>query len=390
MKKKKNKIYYLGFYGDEYAYSENRYLFSAGVNKMDYVSKAMGDAGFEVTVVSPAWLKYDKKTGIKFSPQRKFKISKNVKGILPFSIALPFRIAKPITTLISKIWLILYFLFTIRKNDNVVVYNSPFYFTPIYLLKKIIGFNLVLEVEEVYSVVFSMNKSWHRREKRLIEMSDSYIFPNDLMYNYLNIKNKKQIVVYGSYSLNKNNIGGIVFNDDKVHVVYAGIIDKLKNGAFNAVKAAEYLPYNYVIHILGFGQQIDIDDLNRKIETINNHSECKIIFEGKKIGEEYVNFITGCQIGLSTQNSEGDYLKFTFPSKVMSYLSMGLNVVAAKMDCLTKSKIAALIQYYNNDDGKSISDAIMSVKDFDKQKPISKIKTLNTEFIDNLRVLLTK
>lgn len=383
-----SKVFYLGFYGDSIAYKQNRNIVPAGVNKMDYIARAMGEAELDVTIISPAWANYNKSSGVKIFKQRKFKINENVKAIMPFSIALPLRVTKILTISISKFWLIIYFLLKIRSEDKVVVYHSPFYFTTMYWLKKIIKFTLILEVEEIYSIVFSLSKRIHGKEMRLIRIADNYIFPNDLMCDYLKITDKKHLIVYGTYHIPKTRDMSINFNDGKIHVVYAGIIDKLKNGAFNAIKIAKFLPENYKIHILGFGQEKDLINLTDEINIINTESKCKVIYEGKKTGDEYLNFISSCEIGLSTQKNEGEYLKFTFPSKVLSYLSLGLNVVSARMDCLTKSAVDPLIHYYEVDSYGAIAKTIISIRDFDRKERIQSVNELNIKFINDLRNLL--
>ncbi len=383
-----DKIYYVGFFGDALAYKENRYLAPSGVNKMEYIARALGSEGMKIKIISTAWLKYKKEVGAKISLQRSFTLNNNIDCILPFSIAIPLKISNLLSMFITKVWLILYFLINVRKNDNIIVYNSPFYFSTMYWLKKIIKFKLILEVEEVYSIVFSMDEKWKRRENRLITFADSYIFPNDLMYDYLGIKNKKQVVVYGSYLIEETNNISFEFGDDKIHLVYAGVIDKLKLGAFNAVYAAKYLPDNYVLHILGFGADKDIKDLKSEIQEMNTFSNCKIIFEGKKIGLEYTKFLSACHIGLSTQKNEGIYLNYTFPSKVLSYIGFGLQVVAAKMDCLTKSELSSYIYYYEYDNPVSIANAILKINQFDRNKLISELERLNKNFVNNLTQVL--
>lgn len=382
-----DKIYYVGFFGDDLAYEENRYLAPSGVNKMEYIARALGSEGMKIKIISTAWLKYKKEVGAKISLQRSFSLNNNIDCILPLSIAIPLKISNLLSMFIAKVWLILYFLMNVRKNDNVIVYHSTFFVSTIYWLKKIIRFKLILEVEEVYSIVFSMDEKWKRRENRLITFADSYIFPNDLMYDYLGIKNKKQVVVYGSYLIEETNNISFEFGDDKIHLVYAGVIDKLKLGAFNAVYAAKYLPDNYVLHILGFGAEKDVEDLQDEIQQINRFSECKIVYEGKKTGEDYFKFMRRCHIGLSTQINEGEYLFLTFPSKVLGYLTMGLNVVSAKVEGVVVSDISDVIGYYNEDLPQNIAETIKNMRILSSDTIKKRIIELDQKFKRDIKEL---
>lgn len=383
-----DKLYYVGFFGDDLAYKENRYIHPAGVNKMNYIAKAIGSEGIKVRILSTAWLKYKKNIGLKITRQRKFEVTDNVDCILPYSIALPLKISTALSMFLAKVWLILYLLINIRRNDNVIVYHSTFYLNTLFWLKKIINFKLILEVEEVYNIVFSMDDKWKRRENRLITYADSYIFPNDLMYDYLGIKNKKQVVVYGSYLIEETDTNSFEFGDDKIHLVYAGVIDKLKLGAFNAMYAAKYLPDNYILHILGFGAEKDVKDLQDEIQQINRFSQCKIVYEGKKTGEDYFKFMRRCQIGLSTQINEGEYLFLTFPSKVLGYLTMGLNVVSARVEGVVVSDISDVIGYYNEDLPQNIAEAIKNMRILSSDTIKKRIIELDQKFKREIKELL--
>lgn len=383
-----DKIYYVGFFGDALAYEENRHLAPSGVNKMDYIARALGSEGMKIKIISTAWLKYKKNLGLKIIRQRKFKVTDNVDCVLPYSITLPLKISTVLSMFLAKVWLILYFLINIGRNDIVIVYHSTFYLNTLYWLKKIINFKLILEVEEVYSEVFSMNQKWKRREQRLIDNADSYIFPNDLMYDYLQIKNKPYLVVYGSYLADNYEMKPVKFDDDKIHLVYAGIIDKLKLGAFNAIRSAKYLSDSYEIHILGFGTEADVNDLKKEIQSINRFSSCKVIYEGKKTGEDYKNFMNGCQIGLSTQKNEGEYLKLTFPSKVLGYLTIGLNVVSAKIEGVMVSDIGDIVAYYNEDSPQAIAEAIKNMKILSSDDIKGRIAELDANFKRRIHELI--
>lgn len=376
------KIHYIGFYGDEISYEQNRYISPAGVNKMDYIIYALTEAGHTVSVVSPAWVNYVNNMKFKFFKGRTFFISENAKCITPASINCSGKFWKILLWIYSKIWLLWYVLTSVKCSDKVLIYHSLFYSNEICWCKKLIGFELILEVEELYSIVFSMTDKWLKKEMRIVDLSDSYIFPNDLMKNLLKIENKSIYTIYGSYCVGSNETKK-QFSDGKIHLVYAGIIDTLKNGAFNALNASRFLSDSYVLHILGFGQQKDIDLLTSEIENINSH--CKVYYEGQKTGEEYINFMRSCHIGLSTQRNEGRYLEYTFPSKVLSYMSMGLAVVTARIDCLTKSSMNSLMNFYDHEDGESIARAIFSVNINEREKNVQKIQELNKELIQRFK-----
>lgn len=377
-----SKIHYIGFYGDKLSYEENRYICPAGANKMDYIIHALTDAGHTVSVISPAWVNYKNDTKFKFFKERAFFISENAQCSTPASINCSGKLCKVVLWIYSKIWLLWHILTTVKRSDKVLVYHSLFYSNEICWCKKLIGFELVLEVEELYSIVFSMTDKLLKKELQIVDLADSYIFPNNLMKNLLKVEGKPIFIIYGSYSI-ENYETKKQFNDGKIHLVYAGIIDTLKNGAFNALSATRFLSDAYVLHILGFGQQKDIDLLKSEIGNID--SQCTVYYEGQKTGEEYIDFMRSCHIGLSTQRNEGKYLEYTFPSKVLSYMSMGLTVVTARIDCLTKSSLNSLMNFYDYEDGESIAHTILSVDLNKREQNVEKIKELDQELIQRFK-----
>jgi hypothetical protein len=202
----------------------------------------------------------------------------------------------------------------------------------------------------------------------------------------LTIKEKENIVIYGQYKIIHKNPEKI-FNDNKIHLVYSGSIDYIRRAAHNAVEVANHLPENYVIHILGFGKKNVIDDLVRSIENSNKNSKCKVYFEGTKDWEEYEIFMTSCDIGLNLQRKDV-YASYLFPSKVLSYLSMGLNVISSEVECVVKSKVGDIVNYYKHENPEAIAKAIMSAKLFTPEELREKIQILNDEFIKDISNLI--
>lgn len=382
----KNKVYYLGFYGDEQAYSEGRYLFPAGVNKMDYIARAMSEAGLEVDIVSAAWLKYDRGAGVRFAKQRTVNVCENVSCTLTPSFTFPLRLSKPLARLFSSVWLMFYLLFNIRKGDKVVVYHSPFYINTIYRLKRLIRFNLTIEVEEVYAYAFNQPQIL-KKELKFISSADKWILVNDLIGATLGLDKNNYTVCYGQYKIESKDVEAKIFDDHKIHLVYAGSLGNYKGGAQNAIEAARFLSDKYTLHILGRADGQTLHQLLGDIEEVNSLAMCKVKYEGCMFGDNYASFMKGCDIGLNPQRW-GDYMLYAYPSKTLSYLCLGLRVVTSPLKTLKVSKLNDLFVYTEQESPESIARAIMSIDDFDKQKPIDRIAELHTEFVGNLKKIL--
>ena len=177
------------------------------------------------------------------------------------------------------------------------------------------------------------------------------------------------------------------FDKNKVHCVYAGTFDPRKGGA-TAVAAAEYLPDNYHIHILGFGTETEVENMRGKIEKINKKSKAIVSYEGILTGEDYIKFIQSCDIGLSTQNSNASFNATSFPSKILSYMANGLRVVSVRIPAIETSKVGKYIYYYDNQNPQEIANAIMRVNINDNYDSKGFIKELDDEFKKELSEML--
>ena len=375
-----SSLKYIAFY--DIPLSKHKRVYSpAATSKMDYIVSSLNDIGKDVTIVSPSWFDVTSEK-IKFHFQKKLKLSKNKKLILAPSFGGNSKIASYSKIILSLVWLFFWLLFHVKKNEKIMVYHSIWITIPILLAKKIKGFRIILEVEEIYADILTLHPVFDKWEQKMISNADYFILSTDLLKDNLKIT-KPCIILYGSYFV-ENSINTPP-NGGKIYLVYAGIIDEAKRGAFNAVAAAKHLSGNYVLHIIGFGET---EKLLPIIELHNTKSECKVYFHGRKNGEEYIKFCQGCHIGLSTQKMQGSYLESSFPSKILSYLGMGLKVVSCAVSCVEKSKISDLVTYYYKDESQEIAKAIMRCgenKNFDSRKFLLK---LDEEFRNDIKFLL--
>src|SRR5690606_27057474 len=171
-------------------------------------------------------------------------------------------------------------------------------------------------------------------------------------------------------------------DDDKIHLLYAGIIDTHKAGAFNALRAAEYLSEKYVLHIIGFGA---VELLQKEIEKINSLKKCRVVYDGLLNGDDYIKYCQQCHIGLSTQNVEGEYLESSFPSKILSYLGMGLNVISGEIACVKQSSVSDIVRYYAKNNPREISEVIKKSEIINRKEIINRLTNLNEAFVKKLQ-----
>lgn len=373
-----NKIYYLIHFDNK----TNRNVTPSAITKGKYVASALASCSSEVEIVSLAYPTKDSQDEVYY------QVSENVichlfKGKYSNNRIIRYLNHKLYDKKIRK-----YLKQKVKKDDIVVVYHSLANMKLVKYIKKNITDKIVYEVEEIYGDVINDEKA-KIKELKAFKNASSYIFSNDYLNSIINTKQLPYVTCYGTYEI--PTLYKEAFNDNLIHCLYAGTLDRQKQGAAIAINTARYLPNNYIIHILGFGTSQDLSYTKNLIDEINKqHGVTKVIYEGVKLNEEYLKFIQKCQIGLSTQNMDASFNDTSFPSKILSYMSNGLEVVSANIGVVKNSKISQYIHFYEVQDEKEIANVILNINLNAKSNNVDVVKELDKEFKEDLKAMLVK
>lgn len=373
-----NKIYYLIHFDNK----TNRNVTPSAITKGKYVASALASCSSKVEIVSLAYPTKDSQDEVYY------QVSENVichlfKGKYSNNRIIRYLNHKLYDKKIRK-----YLKQNVKKDDIVVVYHSLANMKLVKYIKKNITDKIVYEVEEIYGDVINDEKT-KIKELKTFKNASSYIFSNDYLNSIINTKQLPYVTCYGTYEI--PTLYKEAFNDNLIHCLYAGTLDRQKQGAAIAINTARYLPNNYIIHILGFGTSQDLSYTKNLIDEINKqYGVTKVIYEGVKLNEEYLKFIQKCQIGLSTQNMDASFNDTSFPSKILSYMSNGLEVVSANIGVVKNSKISQYIHFYEVQDEKEIANVILNINLNAKSNNVDVVKELDKEFKEDLKAMLVK
>ena len=372
-----NKIYYLIHFDNK----TNRNVTPSAITKGKYVASALASCSSEVEIVSLAYPTKDSQDEVYY------QVSENVichlfKGKYSNNRIIRYLNHKLYDKKIRK-----YLKQNVKKDDIIVVYHSLANMKLVKYIKKNITDKIVYEVEEIYGDVINDEKA-KIKELKAFKNASSYIFSNDYLNSIINTKQLPYVTCYETYEI--PTLYKEAFNDNLIHCLYAGTLAQNK-GALNAINVAKYLPNNYLIHILGFGSEKDIADIKNAVNEVNNsYGTTKVIYEGLKLNEEYLKFIQKCQIGLCTQNIDAAFNTTSFPSKILSYMSNGLEVVGVNIAAIKNSKVGQYIQFYNVPDEKEIANAILNINLNNKTNNVDVVKELDKELKEDLKDMLVK
>ena len=381
------KVYYIGYYSDLNG-AQNRKTAPAADTKMSYIIESLKNIGYDVEVISfceensrdKIIKKYDEyEINVKNNKIHFFKTYTSKYRIIRV-------IGRWFTWLSQKKYIQENCL---NEECKIIIYHS------LGLLKLLKFLNkknkkYILEMEEIYADLINNNKI-RQKEIKLAKMASGYIFPTNLLDKEINTEKKPSVIIHGTYRVEKM-INKKIFDEEekKIHCVYAGTFDPRKGGCTAAAAAAEYLPQNYHIHILGFGSNEEVEKIKKIIKEIEKKSKAKVTYDGLLQGEEYINFIQNCQIGLSTQNPDAQFNETSFPSKILSYMANGLRVVSIRIRAIEKSDIGNLIYYYDEQTPQNVANAIKNVNFDDNYDSRKLILKLNEQFLKDIKIILDK
>ena len=360
-------------------YPRNSFL--SATNKMDYIIGAMVSTGRNVEIISASGLLCPRIQGGKTT-----KLKEDVSLKTFFSIGNKSRKIRSWDRKLITLQLFFYLMFHIRKGEDVLVYHSLGYIKLIRWLKKLKKFRLILEVEEIYADVLQ-DADIRKKEMDYFQLADAYFFPTELLDGIVNRSGKPSLIIYGTYKV-ESPIEKSIFNDNKIHVVYAGTLDPKKGGAIATVSMTEFLDTRFHVHILGFGTSSEIEAVKDQIASVQSKCSATVSYDGVLHGDDYTRFLQSCQIGLSTQIVDAAFSQTSFPSKVLSYMANGLRVVSSDLDVLRKSSIGNLIYYYDGEHSKSLAQAITRIDLDSSYDSRTTLKSLDRSFKNSLDRIL--
>ena len=378
MGNRRRTVYYVCFYAEP-EFSKEIVSYPSVWSKIEYISDSLKKCGYDICYVCPVLPhngKFRKRTVQIDSNEKHIYFSAHTGG--------KFKFGNKFNSFLQMFKILMYLVKNAKKDDRILIYHSMFHTFWVPILKNLFKKPYFLQIEDVYSALSPEGKSFEDKEWKFFETANGYLCVNSLIKGKIHNPAPK-IISHGRYVVsdileNKKN--------DKCRLVYAGVIEQVRNGAFLATQAMCDLSDRYELVVLGFGEEKDINDLKTLINKINAEKgwDC-VKYLGYMAGEEYLRELQKCSIAFSTHKYDETNMKsadYTFPSKLLVYMGNGLRIVAQDLKCLRTSKIDKYITYYKSPTPKSVAEAVMEIdinKDYDCRM---KIQQLDKQFCENI------
>lgn len=352
----------------------------AATTKIDYIITALNRVGYDVDIISFAGIS---DSGFNFSLGgcRHLHGHNTLRHFVSFGCTKT-GILRVLSRWLLTLHFIYWFLTHVRKGETIIVYHSLGYCSLLLRLQSLTRCNIIGEIEEIYQDVHPQKKSLARDEYRFFERCDKYIFPTPLLDAKLNTRHRSSLIIHGLYQvepdLNQH------FDDNLIHVIYAGTLDPRKGGS---AAAATLLPKKFHLHICGFGNEKDTQELQAVItRTVARGGN--VTFDGMLRGMDFKRFLQRCHIGLSTQDPSAAFNNTSFPSKILTYLANGLKVVTIDIPAIRTSAVGNALFYYDEQTPEAIATAILHAAESLPVDGRALLQKLDGEFCQQLKVFL--
>lgn len=222
----------------------------------------------------------------------------------------------------------------IRKFQGEVTIILPFLvFKHVFvaaILKRI--FSKRVKVLVIVPDIFFYN-TW--KEKQLNNIAetmahdfDYFVLYTSAMSEYLKLKSQQYIVIEGFFTPIKKHCKQ---PQDKFIITYTGSLN-IKYGLIRLLDMMQYIRYDNVeLHIYGTG---DCDSIIAERSKYDK----RIIFKGLVPKDQALDAIYNSSVLVNPRNNDdGEYVKYSFPSKNLEYLNSGVPTVLCRLKGMPES-----------------------------------------------------
>ncbi len=262
------------------------------------------------------------------------------------------------------VWLIL----NVRSKDKVLIFS--FVYLP--FLLGVIPFKLwpnnkiISFVPDMPSFMFSYSKTKLSFKKiltpvyiffigKLIGIIDSYVFITEQMKELF--KNKRYIVIEGFIDNNTKIIESSTLKTNKKVLMYSGSLYE-KFGIKLLLDAFIGLEGNYELWLFGSGDMVD------EIKRVSQIDK-RVVFYGNRPNDEVLKHQSIANILINPRFSHHDFTKYSFPSKLMEYMSSGTPVLTTKLPGIPK-EYDQFFYYIKTEDVDGFKKSIKELLDTDQ------------------------
>ena len=252
----------------------------------------------------------------------------------------------------------------VKTEKEIIVYSAYMpYLKAAYKLPRDVKLTVIItDLPEYYDLARVgrirrfLRKCQNKMVYKYLTRADRFVLLTEQMKYPLNVGNRPYIVVEGITDFAPNQIEA---NDDKKSeekiIFYSGSLNyqfgiKTLLDAFLSINDD-----NARLWICGAGEAAD------EIKQISK-TDSRIVYHGFLPLDKVAELRSKSDVLVNPRPNEGEYTKYSFPSKTMEYMASGIPVVMYKLHGIPDEYDDYLI-YVKNNSAEDLRDAILSVLD---------------------------
>lgn len=255
----------------------------------------------------------------------------------------------------------------IKKSNNIpttiVVYGMhvPYMEAAIYAKRRFSSIKLCLIVPDLpeymansTGFIWTLRGLIRKDAYRLVPDFDSFVLLADAMVDRLNVEDKPWIRIEGMIDPDEHPKCGTINNElGKLILMYSGTLAS-RYGILALLKAFEGITKpEYELWICGAGNTEEIIKCKAKTDK-------RIRFFGLVSREKVLEMQQSASVLINPRSSQGEYTKYSFPSKTMEYLLSGKPVIMRKLPGIPEEYHKHL--FFTSDDSiEALQKAIVDV-----------------------------
>lgn len=203
------------------------------------------------------------------------------------------------------------------------------------------------------SKLLTLYKKYNQKQLyKKLDVIDGYVLLTEQMAERLNIT-KPYTVMEG---IATDAFSDAVFEKEETgikQILYAGTLHK-RFGVRKLAEAFMQIPYeNYRLVICGVG---DSEEWLKERAAADK----RIIFKGRVDRKEVLRLMTKSTVIVNPRQNEGEFTKYSFPSKTMEALSSGTPFIAYKLDGIPE-EYGDYIYYVSDNEIETLAEKIVQV-----------------------------
>ncbi len=361
-------LYYFGNYMDPADIPErNPIPCPASTNKMRYIISKL-TAHYNVRVVSPG---FSRLSGI-HKMERVQKDNYEILYLKNRSTGLDYINMRDVLHSLS--YLKEYIKCELKRDSKIIIYSIPWQtITVMNALKKrkdIPIRNIIIEIEELYGqgkeIDIIKKFLYNYIETNIFTKANKFIFINDAVKKHVGKSNPQAQgpICYGEYRIISQQHENL--KEGHVRLLYSGSID-YERGIMNFLDALVTYSDKYpqkkkiLFDICGYFHGKNGETTKKafyKAIDVLSEKGIRVIFHGLLPEEGLNERIKESDICVSPQLLDSLFGKYSFPSKILKYLTYGKIVFASNIEAINNSSIKDHLFLYDSDFPAEIADRL--------------------------------